>query len=177
MAKFKFNILFFSFITLLFVNNSNALEYYHQIPFLQNDTVYYCFITDVFKEGGENYIKIIPLQYLRGLNAVIEAKKDGYAEYRIDNESKDTTWYVPNDFYIDDSNRAELKFRLSEEVKIKIWCDVFMITISTEELFNNSVYNRENFCYKYVYKRLEDNAFVLFIIAMENSKVTIIQQE
>jgi len=141
-----------------------------------NDTAYYCFIMDAFNEGGENYIKIRPVQYLSGLNAVIEAKKDGYAEYKIDKVNGDTTWYLHNGNYVDDSNRAEIKFPLSEKVKIYIWSYAFMIDISTAELFNNSYYDRAVSWYKYVYKRPEDNVYVLFEIYIVNGIVTIIQQ-
>ena len=68
MIKFIINISFFILITLFFANNSNTLESYHQISYPPNDTAYYCFITDVFSEGGENYIKIRPFQYLWGLS-------------------------------------------------------------------------------------------------------------
>ena len=141
-----------------------------------NDTAYYCFITDAFSEGGKNYIKIRPIQYLLGLNAVIEAKKDGYAEYKIDKVTKDTTWYLHNGIYIDDSNRTWLKFRISEKVKIYIYSHGYAIKISTAELSNNSYYSEDDLCYKY-YKKSEENAYILFEIAVENGKVTIIQQE
>jgi len=142
-----------------------------------NDTAYYCFITDVFSEGGENYIKIRPIRYLSGFNAVIAAKKDGYAEYNINKETKDTTWYFQTGNYIDDSNRTEIKFRISERVKIYIYSHGYAIKISTNELSNNSYYNKDDLCYKYYYKKSEENAYILFEMAIENGKVTIIQQE
>ena len=177
MSKFNIIILFLTFITLIFVDDSNTLECYHQIPSLPTDTAYYCFITDVFTETGVNYIKVKPFQYLRGLSALIEAKKDGYAEYKIDKITKDTNWYVQSGNYINDSKKTELKFQIDEKVKIHVCSYGFILTLSIEELFKNSFYSSESFSYKYIYKKTESNEYIPFEIAVEKGKVTIIEQE
>jgi len=56
---FKFNFYFFMLIILKFCSYSTASDYRNTIAYSPNDTAYDYFITDVFSEGGENYIKML----------------------------------------------------------------------------------------------------------------------
>ncbi len=173
MSKFKINILFITLITLLSIKYSDASEYYHQIPFSPNDTVYDCYISDVYIEEGEHFIKIKPIQFLWGLSAVIEAKKDGAAEYDID---KDTNWYVPNDYYINyDSNITELKFRLVESSKVTIYDRAVLKKISVKELLKNPSFYKLQLFDRYTHEKIEGMDYYPYEIVVENDKVTIIQ--
>jgi len=160
MIKYNINLSIIVFTALLFVNNSNALESYHQIPFLPGDTVYICYITEVFSEAGKKFIKMRPVQFLWGSEAVIEAKKDGEAEYNIDTVTKDTNWYVPNDYHIVDREESEFKLIISDKVKVSI-CDPVELKKTT---------------IKELHKKIEKIEYRPFEIAVENGKVTIIQE-
>jgi hypothetical protein len=177
MTKNSNNILFFTFITLLFINNFNVLEVYSRISYSPNDTVYDCYISDVFIEEGEYFIKIRPVQFLWGLSAVIEAKKDGAADYDIDNVTKDTNWYVPNDYYINyDSNKTELKFRLTESSKVTIYDRAVLKKISVKELLKNPSFYKLQLFDRYTHEKIEGMDYYPYEIAVENDKVTIIQE-
>jgi len=173
MAKFNFNILFFTFIAFVFINNSNALEYYHQIPYLPKDTVYDCYITDIFSKAGDNFVKIWPIKFLWGLDAITEARKDGVADYDIDTVSNDTTWWVPNDYHIVDRDTSELKFIISDKVKVSI-CEngAVLKKITLKEMLINPSY------YKDIHLRgkTEEIYYSPYLITIEKGEVTIIQQ-
>jgi hypothetical protein len=173
MAKFNFNILFFSFIAFVFINNLNALEYYHQTLYLPNDTVYDCYITDIFSKAGDNFIKIWPIKFLWGLDAITEAKKDGVADFDIDTVSNDTTWWVPNDYHIVNRDTSELKFIISDKVKVSI-CEngAVLKKITLKELQINPSYYKDI----HMQGKTEDIYYSPYFITIENGKVTIIQE-
>ncbi len=173
MTNLIIKILFFIFIALLFVNNANALESYPQIHMFPGDTVYDCYVTDVFSEGGENYIKIKPVQFLWDKDALTEALKDGAADYTIDTVTNDSNWFVPNDYYINvGSSTAILKFRIAEIVKVSICDPVEPKRISIKELMINPSYYKNTF----THGKIEETDYSPYLITIEKEKVTIIQE-
>jgi len=166
-------------IILLNALHSNASGIYNQIPFPPNDTAYYCFITDVFNEGGENYIKVRKVQIFTGLNAIEEAKKDGRADYSVGFGKifNDTSWYLPNEYYIAEREKNESKLLISDKVEIDIYSYEVKKKISVDELINNSFYYKvDNLYNKYTHERSEEIAYLPFEIIIENGKVNIISQ-
>jgi hypothetical protein len=177
MVKFSNNISFFTFFTLLFVNNFNVLEVYSQISNSPSDTVYNCYITDVFIEEGEHFIKIKPIQFLWDLSAVIEAKKDRVAEYDIDKVTKDTNWYVPNDYHINyDSSITELTFRLIEKSKVLIYDRAVSKKISIDELRLDPSHFKLQLFDRYTHANSGKMDYYPYQVAVEDSKVTIIRE-
>jgi len=173
MTNLIVKVLFYFFTALLFVNNTNALDSYPQIHFSPSDTVYDCYITDVFSEGGENYIKIKPVQFLWDKDALAEALKDGAADYTIDTVTNDSNWFVPNDYYInDDSSTAILKFRIAELVKVSICDPVELKKISIKELIINPSYYKE----RYTRGKIDEINYFPYLITVEKGKVTVIQE-
>lgn len=161
MSKKIINIIFFIIITLLTFINSNALESYHQISFLPGDTVYICYLRDVVTENGKEFIKLRPIQFLWEIEAITEARKDGVADYDIDSVTNDTTWWVPNDYHIVDRDPSlELKFIISDKVKVSICDPVELKKATVKELKN----------------KIEKIEYRPFEIVVENRKVTIIQE-
>lgn len=143
-----------------------------------NDTVYYCFISDVFTEGGENYIKVRKAQIFSGLNAIEEAKKDGKADFTvgISNLSNDTSWFLPNEYYIAESEKYESKLIISDKVKINIYSYGVKKKISVEEFFNNSFYYKVELEDKYTNEKSGEIAYYPFEIVIENGNVNVIDQ-
>lgn len=146
-------------------------------PYLPNDTVYVCYITDLSDKDGEYYIEIKPIQFLWGLDAVIEGKKDGAAEYSIDPLTKDTNWYVPNDYYINyDSNSTKLKIRISGLVKVSIYENAVLRNIALNELLINPSYYKIQLYDRYTQEKKESMDYYPYEIAVENGKVSIIRE-
>lgn len=151
-----------------------------------NDTAYYCYITDVFIEGGENYIKVRKIQIFTGLNAIEEAKKDGKADYTVGHFKtyNDTSWYVPNvyyivpnGYYIAEREKNESKLLISDKAEIGIYLYEVKGKISVEELINNSYYYKVDDLYnKYTHEKSEEIVHLPFEIAIENGKVCRIDQ-
>jgi len=63
----------------------------------------YCFIEKVYEKEGTAFIDADFIQFLMGKAAVAAARKRGDAEPVVTNG--DTTWSVPNDYYILNENR------------------------------------------------------------------------
>ena len=66
------------------------------------ETVY---ITEIKTNGKAPVISVDYVQMLTGKPAINAAKLAGEAEYEV-NSKADTTWYVPNDFYLVNKNKA-----------------------------------------------------------------------
>lgn len=74
-------------------------------------------ITAVTAQGKNIIITADFVQMLTGKAAVEAAKKAGEAEYDI-NKKKDTVWYVPNDFFVLNSNPAIRQLQISPAAQI-----------------------------------------------------------
>ncbi len=169
----KLNIIFFSFITLLVINSSSAKEYFHKSLYPPNDTVYDCYITDLYKAGNAVYIKIRPIQFLWFSDAIEEARKDGVCEYNIDEETKDTLWFVSNDYYLnDESSTTELKIRLSKLVNVSIYDQAVLKKITINELLLNPSYYKD----KYSTGKTEEIYYSPCLITLKKGKVILIQE-
>ncbi len=144
-----------------------------------NDTAYYCFIMDVFSEGGENYIKVRKIQIFTGLNAIEEAKIDGKADFTVGFGKiyNDTSWYLPNEYYIAEREKNESKLLISDKVEIDIYSYEVKKNICLEELINNSYYYKvDNLYNKYTHEKSDEILYLPFEIVIENSKVSRIDQ-
>jgi len=75
------------------------------------------FITAVNTSGKEISIDADFVQMLTGKAAIKAAKKNGEAEYDI-NTKGDTSWYVPNDYYISNSSTKTRKFTFASTTLI-----------------------------------------------------------
>lgn len=77
------------------------------------------FITDVNSVNRVTVISVDYLEMLTGKAAVRAARKNGEAEFDI-NAKGDSTWYVPNDYYVVNNNKTIRKFELSRNADILI---------------------------------------------------------
>ena len=73
----------------------------------------YCYINKVYEQNGSYYIDADYVQFLMGKPAVAAAKKRGDAERIIKNG--DTSWSVPNDYYILNENEKQRTLKLAPE--------------------------------------------------------------
>jgi hypothetical protein len=103
--------------------------------FLLRLTVIFCLVTNNFfaqtstaftqitlfnvvsSNGKDFIIDADYVQMLTGKAAINAAKKAGEAEYDI-NKKKDTVWYVPNDYFVVNSNKATRQLQLSSSAII-----------------------------------------------------------
>ena len=74
-------------------------------------------ITTVTAQGKNIIVAADFVQMLTGKAAVEAAKKAGEAEYDI-NKKKDTVWYVPNDFFVLNTNPAIRQLQISPAAQI-----------------------------------------------------------
>lgn len=85
--------------------------------FSQNKSeVIYALVTKVYNAERKQVLEVDYVQMLTGKKAVNAAKLKGEAEYEI--QSGDTTWYVPNDFYVLNDNTKRRQVPVSEQVVI-----------------------------------------------------------
>lgn len=73
--------------------------------------VEFAYITNTSSSGKNMSLQIDIIQMLTGKDAVFAARKKGEAEYDI--KKGDTTWYVPNDFYIVNNSTRKSKINIS----------------------------------------------------------------
>ena len=74
-------------------------------------------ITAVTAQGKNIIVAADFVQMLTGKAAVEAAKKAGEAEYDI-NKKKDTVWYVPNDFFVLNTNPTIRQLQISPDAQI-----------------------------------------------------------
>lgn len=140
------------------------------------DTAFDCYITDFITENGCVYIKVRSIHFLWGLSAVIEAKKDSAADFNIDKSTRDTIWFVPNDYYIIARNKNEFKIKIADNVKILIYADAVRRKITIEELLSDPFYYKIQLYNKYTLEPKEEMDYYPFEIAIEKGEVTVIQE-
>ena len=95
------------------------------------------FITAIITNGNFFIIKADFVQMLTGQNAVKAAKIAGEAEYDI-NKNGDTAWYVPNDYFVLNSNSAIRQLRISPTAQI------YLIKEGGSALFKSSLSKLKN---------------------------------
>ena len=95
------------------------------------------FITAIITNGNFFIIKADFVQMLTGQNAVKAAKIAGEAEYDI-NKNGDTAWYVPNDYFVVNSNSAIRQLRISPTAQI------YLIKEGGSALFKSSLSKLKN---------------------------------
>ena len=94
-------------------------------------------ITAVTAQGKNVIIAADFVQMLTGKAAVEAAKKAGEAEYDI-NKKKDTVWYVPNDFFVLNSNPAIRQLQISSAAQI------FLVKTGGSALVKSSMQKLKN---------------------------------
>ncbi|RXK80778.1 hypothetical protein [Filimonas effusa] len=82
-------------------------------PQSKPETGQYCYINKVYEQNGSYYIDADYVQFLMGKPAVAAARKRGDAERIIKNG--DTTWSLPNDYYILNENGKQRTLKLAPE--------------------------------------------------------------
>ena len=95
------------------------------------------FITAINTNGKFFIIKADFVQMLTGQNAVKAAKIAGEAEYDI-NKNGDTAWYVPNDYFVVNSNSAIRQLRISPTAQI------YLVKKGGSALFKSSLSKLKN---------------------------------
>lgn len=119
----------------------------------------YCFIEKVYEKEGAAYIDADFIQFLMGKAAVAAARKRGDAEPVVRNG--DTTWSVPNDYYILNENRKIRKLMLKSGFRL-IW-------VSQPE-------QEEISGVEYLKKYAKDRVFVLTLDAAD-SAVSVVKEQ
>ncbi len=115
-------------------------------------------ITAVSITGKSVTIDADFVQMLTGKAAIKAAKKEGYAEYDL-NKKGDTTWYVPDDYWISNENTKVRKLTLSANAQI------FLIKEGTSSLAKSNAAKLK--------KSFKGKMFSLTII---NNTVTVITE-
>lgn len=104
-------------ITLLIINSCTDKKPLNEF---QNVKTQYYYINNIDKIDSIYYIDVDFIEVLTGDSAVIVAKKHGQAEYEI-SEQGDTTWFVPNDYFVLNEKSDSVKIPLDENCKIVIY--------------------------------------------------------
>jgi len=119
----------------------------------------YCFIEKVYEKEGTTYIDADYIQFLMGKPAVEAARKRGDAEPFVRNG--DTTWSVPNDYYILNENKKIRSLALKPDFRL--------VTVEKPEA-------KEVSGVGYLKKYAKDLVFVLTLDATD-STVTVIKEQ
>lgn len=115
-------------------------------------------ITAVSIKGSSVTIDADFMQMLTGKVAIKAAKKTGEAEYDL-NKKGDTTWYVPNDYFVLNENTKVRQLTLSSTAQI------YLVKEGTSSLAkSNAAKLKKSFEYK------------LFTLTIINNIVTVITE-
>lgn len=104
-------------ITLLIINSCNDKNPSSEFQVVQNQ---YCYSYNIDKIDSTYFLNIDFVELLTGDSAIVVAKKLGQAEFEI-SESGDTTWFVPNDYFILNEKNDSMKIQVDENCKIAIY--------------------------------------------------------
>jgi hypothetical protein len=97
-------------LIMLFINSNGVAQY----GAADKQTA---LITAVSIKGAVITIDADFVQMLTGKAAIKAAKKEGYAEYDL-NKKGDTTWYVPDDYWVSNENTKVRQLTLSANAQI-----------------------------------------------------------
>ena len=125
-------IIFFLFLMIIFDLKSKTVFAQSSAPITQ-----IAFITATNTNGKFFIVKADFVQMLTRQNAVRAAKRAGEAEYDI-NKNGDTAWYVPNDYFVVNSNSAIRQLRISPTAQI------YLIKAGGSALFKSSLSKLKN---------------------------------
>ena len=125
-------IIFFLFLMILFNLKTETVFAQSSAPITQ-----IAFITATNTNGKFFIIKADFVQMLTGQNAVKAAKRAGEAEYDI-SKNGDTAWYVPNDYFVLNSNSAIRQLRISPTAQI------YLIKEGGSAIFKSSLSKLKN---------------------------------
>lgn len=105
------------FIIILSLCHFFSQRAFTQTPSSASNKQEIALITSVKSFGKESSIDADFVQMLTGKAAIAAAKKSGEAEYDL-NEKGDTSWYIPNDYYIRNTNTKNRKLTLTPKAGI-----------------------------------------------------------
>lgn len=103
-------------ILLIIISCTEKPDYKNSDNFKPAQT-YYCFINRVVGNNSDYFVDVDLIEVLTGDSAVEIAKEIGQAEFEI-NESGDTSWFVPNDYFILNTKIDSSLFQLGKDCKI-----------------------------------------------------------
>ncbi len=138
-----------------------AIEHVAIQPQANPDEGQYCYINKVYTTGDTVLIDADYIQFLMGKQAVAAAKKNGDAEPFVKNG--DTTWSVPNDYYILNENRKIRTLQLAKD---------FRFIVAGKEDVNSDDISRLD----YLKKHAKNGVFILTMDAGE-STVSVIKEQ
>ncbi len=104
-------------ITLLIINSCNDKKPSGEFQAVQTE---YCYLYNIDKIDSIYFLDVDFIKVLTGDSAIIVAKKLGQAEYEI-SEFGDTTWFVPNDYFVFNEKSESVKIPIDENCKIVIY--------------------------------------------------------
>ncbi len=104
-------------IALLIINSCNDKNPSSELQAVQTQ---YCYIYNINKIDSIYFLNVDFIEVLTGDSAIVVAKKHGQAEYEI-SEAGDTTWFVPNDYFILNETSDSVKIPIDENCKIIIY--------------------------------------------------------
>lgn len=121
----------------------------------------YCYINKVYKTGDSICIDADFITFLMGREALAEARKKGDAEPFVKNG--DTTWSVPNDYYIVNENKKIRTLKLSKDFRL--------IVAGKSDAVTDEISR-----FNYLRQHAEEGVFILTIGA-GTSLVTVIKEQ
>lgn len=121
----------------------------------------YCYINKIYKTGDTTCIDADFVVFLMGKAAVAAARKNGDAEPFVKNG--DTTWSVPNDYYIVNENKKVRTLKLAKDFRLIVAGKSEAVTDETSR-------------FNYLRQHADEGVFILTIDA-GTSLVTVIKEQ
>lgn len=92
----------------------------YQPPVAALTGTHYCYIRKVYRNRDRYFIDADLIEFFRGDAAVEAAKKAGEAQTRVD-ETGDTIYSVPDDYYIINPEEDTNTFEIGRQAQVKLW--------------------------------------------------------
>lgn len=126
---------------------------------------FYCFINRIVEKNSGYYINVDFIEVLTGDSAVEAAKKIGQAEFEV-SETGDTNWFVPNDYFILNTEIDSSLVQVDKDCQIVIY--------ASDETTNYQITEKRNLSPESLRSHIERNK--IFEIQVSESKVIVIRE-
>jgi hypothetical protein len=126
---------------------------------------FYCYINKIYEKNSTQFVRVDKIQVLTGDSAVLIAKQIGQAEFEISN-SGDTTWFVPNDYFVLNETQEDEEFPIAKNCNIEITVSDESTSYQLTEQKNVSVEKLKSHLYDYM----------IFLVEVKDGFITSIKE-